>query len=1031
MAATLEQVFGALGAIQTSMEQAVIPNTDRCAGALTNMVDVFAEIKSEIADSKKGLENGLERLGSTLSTATTSVPVVDNSGVINELKMISAKLTTIIKYMLGNSVAGAAIKKKTKTDKGNGVLDVIKALKDITIKDIISAKIKMKMLNGIIDHIIELNKKIEYSKKKGVNAKNIKAFISSITLLSSGILKFTASMALVAILAPVAALGVLASLVMIKMSNLLFNAMGGPKDYKNIIKGAEALKIMGTSLLMFTASMALSAVITSAVFGKGLASFEDVLASVGIFALAFVTYAIFTAISAGKEPALEGAKTLALMSLGLLMFAGTFYLTTLMMKSIFNSDSVGENLAAMGATVLIFGIALGALALFNMISASAPTSMVGAASLMFMSVGLLMFAGTFYITTMMVKSLLGDKGFDDPNNIVAIGGTVVIFGLAIGLLALFGLAASLAPASLLGSVSLITMSLGLLMFGYTFKKISESLPDAKERDSIVDFITLSLIKLTGEFTLVGLATIPIGLGSAAVSMMGRSLISFGQGLAEFQKLAESKINLKELFIKYDKSPDKKGLIPTVLTGVRDAFASLVSAKNIKQNIKAKSGQLVVAGMGQVLSNLAIGVGAFGLMTTKGVPILDKDGNITGWSGPIDFQLVADNLAKVLTATTDAVTSVIDKNGADTVEIDVPGFLGLGKKRMKVPKAQAAIQSLMGLGELFEGLAKGVEAFGKLNQGKIPVIKENMKETIIAIGDAFTEVIGDGETIEIEVPGFIGIGKKKIKIPKAQAGVQALMGLGEILGGLSGAIETFKDLDEKKINSIKNSMIIFCRGFVDAFSVDFKKVDSDAIEEHLLKSAKVGKEAIDALSGISQYDVYDMTDKLKYGVTGIIDAFTVPVRKQRKIERLMYNFVAFAKYANGFASISRSMNNAKNILNNVNIEKVKVVTDLYSAMGDLMKADSSKFNKLMERVEETFGNLVDALNNNTRATEENSVSSQADSQEVIVKNAEKEQKANETKPQQPVQQSGPQSIDVNIRINGEDISDGSTLIISKQ
>ena len=146
---------------------------------------------------------------------------------------------------------------------------------------------------------------------------------------------------------------------------------------------------------------------------------------------------------------------------------------------------------------------------------------------------------------------------------------------------------------------------------------------------------------------------------------------------------------------------------------------------------------------------------------------------------------------------------------------------------------------------------------------------------------------------------------------------------------------------------------------------------------------------------------------------------------------MYNFVAFAKYANGFASISRSMNNAKNILNNVNIEKVKVVTDLYSAMGDLMKADSSKFNKLMERVEETFGNLVDALNNNTRATEENSVSSQADSQEVIVKNAEKEQKANETKPQQPVQQSGPQSIDVNIRINGEDISDGSTLIISKQ
>lgn len=1030
MAATLDQVFGALGAIQASMEQAVIPNTDKCAGALTNMVDVFSEIKHEIADSNKGIE----KLGTILSTKATTppAPVVDNSGVINVLTTISSQLTTIIKYMVGTSVVGAAIQRKLGTAAaGNGVLDVIKALKGITIKDIISAKTKLKMLNGIIDLIIDLNKKLADSKKSGVNTKNIKEFISTITLLSDGMLKFTASMALVTVLAPIAALGVLASWVMIKMANLLFNAMGDPRDYKNIIQGSEALKIMGTSLLMFTASMALSAIITSTVFGKGFASFEDVLASVGIFALAFVTYAIFTTISAGKEPALEGAKTLALMSLGLLMFAGTFYLTTMMVKSIFNSDSVGENWAAMATTVLIFGLAFGTLVLFNMIATGAPTSMVGVTSLMLMSVGLLMFAGTFYLTTMMVKSMFGDKGFDDPNNLVAMAGTVVIFGLAIGLLALFGLAASLAPTSMLGSISLIMMSVGLLMFGFAFKKISEILPDSKERNSMVEFITLSIIKLTGEFVLAGLAIIPIGLGAAAVSMMGDSLISLGKGLGEFQKLAEDKIDLKELFVKYDKSPDKKGLIPTVLTGVRDAFASLVSAKNIKQNIKAKAGQLVVAGMGQVLSQLAIGVGAFGLMTTKGVPIFDKDGNITGWSGPIDFQLVADNLAKVLTATTDAVTSVIDKNGADTVEIDVPGFLGLGKKRMKVPKAQAAIQSLMGLGELMQGLSKGIETFGKLDQKKLPTIIENMKATIEAIGKAFTEVIGDGGTVEIEVPGFLGIGKKRMEIPKAQAGIQALMGLGEILGGMTNAIDAFKDLDEKKIESIKTNMVTFCKGFVEAFDVDFEKIDSDEIEDHLVKSALAGKEAFDALSGIGQYDVYDMTDKLKYGVTGIVGAFTVPVKNQRNVEKLMNKFVSFAKYSKGFESISRSMDNAKNVLNNIDIEKVRVVTDLYSAMGDLMKADNSKFNKLMERVEETFGNLVDALNNNTRATEENSVSSQADSQEVIVKNAEKEQKANETKPQQPVQQSGPQSIDVNIRINGEDISDGSTLIISKQ
>jgi hypothetical protein len=246
---------------------------------------------------------------------------------------------------------------------------------------------------------------------------------------------------------------------------------------------------------------------------------------------------------------------------------------------------------------------------------------------------------------------------------------------------------------------------------------------------MVEFMTLSIIKLTAEFTMAGLAIIPIGLGAAAVSMIGGSLISLGKGLGEFQKLAEDKIDLKELFVEYDKSPDRKGLIPAVLTGVRDSFASLVSAKSIKQNLKAKAGQLVAAGMGQVLSKLAIGVGAFGLMTTKGVPILDKDGNITGWSGPINFPLVADNLAKVLTAVTDAVTSVIDKNGADTVEIDVPGFLGLGKKRMKVPKAQAAIQSLMGLGELMQGLSKGIETFGKLDQKKLPAIIENMKATM--------------------------------------------------------------------------------------------------------------------------------------------------------------------------------------------------------------------------------------------------------------------------------------------------------------
>ena len=100
MAATLDQVFGVLGAIQASMEQAVIPNTDKCAGALTNMVEVFAEIKSEIADTKKGLE----KLGSNLSAATLPVPVVDNSGVINVLTTISAQLTTIIRYMVGHNM---------------------------------------------------------------------------------------------------------------------------------------------------------------------------------------------------------------------------------------------------------------------------------------------------------------------------------------------------------------------------------------------------------------------------------------------------------------------------------------------------------------------------------------------------------------------------------------------------------------------------------------------------------------------------------------------------------------------------------------------------------------------------------------------------------------------------------------------------------------------------------------------------------------------------------------------------------------
>ena len=220
MAATLDQVFGVLGAIQASMEQAVIPNTDKCAGALTNMVEVFAEIKSEITDTKKGIE----KLGGALSAANPSIPVVDNSGVINVLTTISAQLTTIIRYMVGTSVVGAAIQKKLGTATGNGVLDVIKALKGVTIKDIVSAKMKLKMLNGIIDLIIKLNKKLADSKKNGVNVKNIKEFISTITLLSDGMLKFTASMALVTILAPVAALGILSSWVMIKMANLLFNA---------------------------------------------------------------------------------------------------------------------------------------------------------------------------------------------------------------------------------------------------------------------------------------------------------------------------------------------------------------------------------------------------------------------------------------------------------------------------------------------------------------------------------------------------------------------------------------------------------------------------------------------------------------------------------------------------------------------------------------------------------------------------------------------------------------------------------------
>ncbi len=348
--------------------------------------------------------------------------------------------------------------------------------------------------------------------------------------LGKDILMFDAMLALTAVVAPVALVGVAITALVIKTTTWVFRLLGDRRQVRELERGGKALMYMATGILTFELGIVLAAIVAPfAMIALGMVT-PLVVGSVALFSML------------GSKKTTKDVKNAAwavtLMGLSLIVFTGALVLSSLILKSYLFPDGKfnGENLAALAMTIPVFGLMMGALWVFNKIGSSknVNSSMKALGAIAAISIGLIIFSAAFYISNAMTKDLWkNENGELDPAAIVT---TVAVFGLMVGSIYAFNLAGKQLSNIAKGTVSVILMSIGLALFGMGAGFYMNAIKDSSWGDVGK---AAALIGIFGaEFIILGLAFSLTALGSAAVGLMAVALGVFGFGVSAYMESIE-------------------------------------------------------------------------------------------------------------------------------------------------------------------------------------------------------------------------------------------------------------------------------------------------------------------------------------------------------------------------------------------------------------------------------------------------------------------------------------------------------------
>lgn len=348
--------------------------------------------------------------------------------------------------------------------------------------------------------------------------------------LGKDILVFDAILALTAVVAPVALVGVAITALVIKTTTWVFRLLGDRRQVRELERGGKALMYMATGILTFELGIVLAAIVAPfAMIALGMIT-PLVVGSVALFSMLGSKKTVWDVKNA--------AWAVTLMGLSLIVFTASLVVSALILKAFILPDGKfdGENLAALAMTIPVFGLMMGALWVFNKIGSvkNVNNSMKALVAIAAISIGLIIFSAALYISNAMTKDLWkNENGELDPAAMVT---TVAVFGLMVGSIYAFNLAGKQLANVAKGTVSVVLMGIGLALFGIGVGFYMNAIKDSSWGDIGK---AAALIGIFGaEFIILGVAFSLTALGSAAVGLMAVALGVFGFGVSAYMESIE-------------------------------------------------------------------------------------------------------------------------------------------------------------------------------------------------------------------------------------------------------------------------------------------------------------------------------------------------------------------------------------------------------------------------------------------------------------------------------------------------------------
>jgi hypothetical protein len=628
-------------------------------------------------------------------------------------------LTAKIESYLNPAKNGKDSKQESAADKRKDASSKEEALAitgmSTAISDLIKQTSKVNPNAGkkIKDFLIQMSEGV---KSASDNLKNVdsKEITNVLSTLVGGIAKFALGMVLVAVSAPLVAIGTLVFALSVRaLMNILSTAQSVSND---TLEGINSVLSMAKGAALFSLSMILIAA-TAPVFALGVLVFTLAVSAM------LLTFSLLKGARKGVMESLDTilsmAKSIALFSLvmvgiGLVspLFAAGVIVFTLAMsallltfaalgkldksikKTVVTLQALVRPIAILGALFFLIGlgasqVAIGALvtagSLLVVGLAAAAVGYVdkfakkGAATLNVLAPALILFSAAMFI-------LAAAPG--DPVTLglkmAVIAGAIVVLGLAAYALGI----PAVAPFAVIGAGVLVTLGAALVVFSAALFILSKAKFDKDQAENL----GYTILEVGKSLAMLGLMSIPVFLGAAVLLPMSVALLPLTGALALFKT-----INWKE--------SDGESLKNAIQSTVQ-AFTGAFKGIGVKEILKMLAVVPIIGMIGVALSSLALGIKAMATMTFTETEWDPKSGKLIPKKvvklSDSEIQAVGPNIAKILNALSDPLLNFGIKAMKGPFSLFGGGYM------MKGIKAAGRI------GEVIASLAKGVVDMANLN-----------------------------------------------------------------------------------------------------------------------------------------------------------------------------------------------------------------------------------------------------------------------------------------------------------------------------